>query len=133
MLDKELLELVQLQLNRAKEIIEFIPEYIEIGDYNTAVNRSYYAAFHSIKAIELIDGFDSKKHSGVIAFFRQNYIKTNIFDSKYSDIIGALQEAREDSDYNLVVNFDIDEAKEYFELTKDFVNVIENYLNEKLK
>lgn len=132
MLDKELIELIELQLNRANKLIKFIPDYIAIGDYNTAVNRAYYAAFHSIKAIELIDGFDSKKHSGVIAFFRQNYVKTNIFEAKYSDIIGSLQEAREDSDYNLIVSFNIDEAKCYYEMAVDFVNAVKDFINKKL-
>ena len=63
-------ELIFLQMNRAKELLGFIPGFIELGDYNTAVNRAYYAAFHAIKALEIMDGFDSKKHSGAISFFR---------------------------------------------------------------
>lgn len=130
--DQELKELSELQFNRAKELINFIPGYIELGDYNSVVNRSYYAAFHAIKAVELLDGFDSKKHSGVIAYFRKNYIKAGMFDSLISDMIGDLQEAREDSDYDMVIQYDLDSAKEYYEMAKEIVNMIENYLDEKL-
>lgn len=130
--DNSVKELSELQLNRAKELIKFIPGVIELGDYNSVVNRSYYAAFHAIKSIELLDDFDSKKHSGVIAFFRLNYIKTGIIDSKYSKIIGRLQEARESSDYDVMANFTLQDAQEMYEMAKEFVNAIEKYLDEKL-
>lgn len=132
MLDTELKELIETRLNRAKEILDYIPGYIDMGDYNGAINRSYYAAFHSVKAVELLDEFDSKKHSGVIAFFRKNYIKTGIFDTRLSEIIGTLQEAREDSDYNMTVVFDIEIAKEYYENAKYFVSEVEKYLADKI-
>lgn len=129
--DNSVKELSELQLNRAKELIKFIPGFIELGDYNSVVNRAYYAAFHAIKSIELLDDFDSKKHSGVIAFFRLNYIKTGIIDSEYSKIIGRLQEARESSDYDVMANFTLQDAHEMYEIAKEFVNAIEKYLNEK--
>lgn len=56
-------------MEKAKKTLSYIPSYIELGDYNTAINRSYYSAFYSMKAIEILDGFDSKKHSGVVAYF----------------------------------------------------------------
>lgn len=127
--DQELKELSELQFKRAKELINFIPGYIELGDYNSVVNRSYYAAFHAMKAVELLDGFDSKKHSGVIAYFRKNYIKTGLFDSAISDLIGDLQEAREDSDYDMVIQYDLESAKEYYKMAKEIVNAVEDYLN----
>lgn len=132
MLDWQLKELSELQFKRAKQLIDFIPGYIELGDYNSVINRSYYAAFHAIKSIELLDDFDSKKHSGVISYFRKNYIKTGLLDASLSDMIGDMQEAREDSDYDMVIQYDLDSAKEYFEMAKEFVNAIEKYLNEKL-
>lgn len=73
-----------------------------------------------------------KKHSGVISYFRKNYIKTGLLDASLSDMIGDMQEAREDSDYDMVIQYDLDSAKEYFEMAKEFVNAIEKYLNEKL-
>ncbi len=132
LLDNSVKELSELQINRAKELIKYIPAYIELGDYNSVVNRSYYAAFHGIKSIELLDGFDSKKHSGVISYFRLNYIKTGLIDSKFSKIIGRLQEAREASDYDVMEIFGLQDAKEMFEMAKEFVNAIEKYLTEKL-
>ena len=45
-------------------------------------NRSYYAyaIFHSIRAVNILDGFDASKHSSVIAHFNWHYVHTGEFD-----------------------------------------------------
>ena len=126
--DKELLELSQLQWERAEEIIGYIPAYLELGDYNSAVNRAYYACFHAMKAVELLDGFDSKKHSGVVAFFRKNYIREGVFDPIVSKQIGLLQDAREDSDYNILIRFSLETAQMQFQNAKAFLAAVRPYL-----
>ncbi|MCD7980748.1 MAG: HEPN domain-containing protein [Clostridiales bacterium] len=44
-------------------------ENLKAGQYRTSMNRSYYAVFHAMRAVNVLDGFDSSKHSGVIAHF----------------------------------------------------------------
>ena len=46
-----------MQQNRARGILGEIPMLLEHGWYNTAVNRAYYAAFHMLKALEVIGSF----------------------------------------------------------------------------
>ena len=60
MLDEEYIEIARMQSEKAGQLLSFIPAYIEIGDYATAVNRAYYAAFHVLKALESLTGYDSK-------------------------------------------------------------------------
>lgn len=130
--DNNIKNISELQFKRAVEMLNIVPDLIKLGAYNTAINRAYYAVFHSMKAIEVFDEYDSKKHSGVISFFRKNYIKTGIFDSELSDIIKALQMQREDSDYNIIAEFNIYDAKDAYEKAKVFVTAVEKYLNEKI-
>ena len=132
MLDKETIELSQSYLQKAFRTLENIPKYIEMDDYTVAVNRSYYAAFYSLKALEILDNYDSKKHSGVIYHFRQKYVKTEICSIRYSDIIGKLQDAREIGDYNIIADFTIDEAKEFYESAKDFINEMQRIIHNKI-
>lgn len=117
-------------MEKARKTLSYIPSYIELGDYNTAINRSYYSAFYSMKAIEILDGFDSKKHSGVVAYFRSQYIKNGILDKELSRIIGRLLDSREQSDYNLTVEFNLQDATELFSYAKKFVNEIDQYLKQ---
>ncbi|MBQ7961669.1 MAG: HEPN domain-containing protein [Clostridia bacterium] len=130
--DKETVELSLRQLKRAADITGFIPAYIDIGDYNGAVNRAYYAVFHAIKAVELLDNYDSKKHSGLIARFRQEYIKTGIIDVKYSDMIQDLSQFRNDSDYNILAVITLSDAQEQYANAKDFVSMIDDYIKMRL-
>ena len=90
MLSEEKIALSKIRLDNAKERIAFADEILAIGDYKTVANRSYYAVFSAMRAVLALDGIDSKKHSGLIAHFRQEYIKTGIIDVKYSDIIQDL-------------------------------------------
>ena len=46
-----------------------------------------------------LDEYDSKKHSGIISEFRKRYVKTQIFESSVSDMIGDTFEIRNLSDY----------------------------------
>lgn len=71
-----------------------------LGDYKTVANRSYYAVFSAMRAVLALDGFDSKKHSGIIAEFRKNYLKTGLLPKELSPIIDALVEIRQGSDYD---------------------------------
>lgn len=72
MLSEEKIALSKVRLDTAKERIRYAQEIIKIGDYKTVANRSYYAVFSAMRAVLALDGFDSKKHSGVIAQFKKN-------------------------------------------------------------
>ena len=82
----------------------------------------------SVFQVKILDNFDSKKHSGVIAYFRQQYVKTGKLDVSLSKIIDVLQTRREDSDYNIIVQFDSGDAYDAFEKATTFVSAIEEYL-----
>ena len=103
--DKEFIELSRMQLQRALALLNESAALISLEAYNSAVNRAYYAVFHAMKAIEALDNFDSKRHTGVIQYFQQHYIKTGTFDISFSRMIEQLQTARGDSDYNITVHF----------------------------
>ncbi|MBU0700187.1 HEPN domain-containing protein [bacterium] len=87
-------DISKYRLEKAKEDLNAATQNLANTHLAASINRSYYCIFHAMRAVLALDGFDSKKHSGVIAYFRQNYIKTNIFDKIYSEIIGMAFEIR---------------------------------------
>lgn len=78
-------ELVQYRLASAKEKRESAKLLLDAGLYKDSVGRSYYAIFSSIRAILAIRQVDFSKHAGVISYFQKEYVKTGIFDKKYSN------------------------------------------------
>lgn len=129
-MDKNMLQYSKYRLEKAKENLTSAVIDLANQQASTAVNRAYYCIFHAIRAILALDGFDSKKHSGVIAHFRQNYIKTGIFDKSYSNIIQNAFVTRNNSDYVDFFETTMDDAKGLVENARSFLNAVEVYLKE---
>ena len=125
--EKEKKELALLRLEHAKEKLSFIPGIMELGDYKTVANRAYYAVFYAMRAILALDGFDSKKHAGIISEFRRRYIKTEIFDERLSDIIGELFTVRTNSDYDDFYLLSREKAQRQYQNAVIFVRDIDAY------
>lgn len=51
---------------------------------NTGINN---AVFHALRAVNILNGYDSSKHSGVIAYFNKNFLKENKLDRSLYKII----------------------------------------------
>lgn len=64
-------ELAGYRLERAREMLSASESNLEIGQFKTSLNRSYYAVFHAMRSANALKGFDSSKHSGVIAFYER--------------------------------------------------------------
>lgn len=99
-MEGSLKELAGYRLERAKEMLSASDNNLKIGEYKTSLNRSYYAVFHAMRSVNALKGFDSSKHSGVIAFFTKEYLKTEILDRSLSLIIKDSSLCREKSDYD---------------------------------
>lgn len=67
--------------------------------YDGRNNRSYYAVFNAIRSLLSLVKLDSGKHSGVISLFDKYFIKTGIFDKRYSKIVHSAFDTRQDYDY----------------------------------
>ena len=72
---------------------------LEAKAYASANNRVYYAIFHAMRAVLVLDGEDFKKHSAVIARFTLNYLKPEVLPKAYSKLISNASLIRNRSDY----------------------------------
>lgn len=95
-----------------------------------SINRSYYAIFHAIRAILALDIFDSKKHSGIIAFFQKNYVSTGKFEVHYSKIVRNAFSIRNKSDYDDFYIVSRVEAEQQLANAKTFLQQVAAYLKE---
>lgn len=123
------MDLAKYRLARAKEDLETAVDNLENGKYRASVNRSYYAVFHSIRAITALNHFDSSKHSGVIAFFNQHYVKPGVFDKELSKMIDSCYRLREKADYDDFYLVARDEAVQQLDKAKKICQTIELHIN----
>ena len=98
-------------------------------DYATILNRTYYAIFHCMRAVLASTGFDSKKHSGIIAHFNQHYVKTEIFPKHFYKIISAAADLRNNSDYMDYAYFEQEEVDEQIENAQVFLTFTKSYIS----
>jgi len=125
--------LASFRLYQAKECLQSAEREFAANSFKTVANRSYYCIFHTMRAILALDRFDSRKHSGVIAAFRQRYIKTGIFSAKYSDIVGNAFEVRNESDYEDFYVVSKHDVEAQLENAKVFLAAVEEYITTKLQ
>ena len=99
MMDKLAVDLCEYRLKKANDLIDQAKLLFYGKKYDGSINRSYYAIFNAIRAILALITVDSSKHSGVLAYFDRFFVKTRIFDKKFSKIAHAAFDIRQDNDY----------------------------------
>lgn len=129
MLSEKCIALSKYRIDEAYEFLNSGKKNLEMNEYKTANNRAYYSVFHAMRAVLALDEVDFKKHSGVIAYFREHYVKTGIFDRKYSDIISGTSLIRNKSDYDDFYVADKEETAELLSDAEKFTQAVKEYLN----
>ena len=120
--------LCKYRIERAYECLKSAEFLIIAEDYSAAANRAYYSMFHAMRAIMALDGEDRKKHSGVVAYFRENYIKKGVFDKQHSYAIKNAFLVRQESDYEDFYIVSKKDAAEQTENARKFVETVDVYI-----
>lgn len=89
----------------------------------------YYAIFHALRAVLVFDDYDSSKHSGIISEFRKRYIKTGIFPTEISQMIGSAFTIRNASDYDDMFLASKSDTMEQIEHAEYIVEILNEYVN----
>ena len=121
-------DLAVYRRNCAYGDLEAAKELLQSGKYRQSLNRSYYAIFHAVRAVNALDEFDSRKHSGVIAHFNQYHVKTGDFSKEASRIIRMASSMRECADYEDFFIASRQEAEEQAENAGNFIAAVDAYL-----
>lgn len=129
-MEGSVMDLALYRLERAKEDLETADDNLKNGKYRASVNRSYYAVFHALRAVTALDRFDSGKHSGIIAFFNQHYVKTGLFDREVSKMIDSCYRLREKADYDDFYLVARDEAVQQMEKARLLLRSVDEYLTQ---
>ncbi|MCK9216867.1 MAG: HEPN domain-containing protein [Firmicutes bacterium] len=116
------------RLQKAKKDLETAKINFDHGYLAQSVNRSYYAAFHALRALLAYDTFDSKKHSSILGFFNKNYIASGKINKEYYKIIARAFDIRTKSDYQDFYVVAKNDAKKQLGDVETFIKMIENYI-----
>ena len=121
---------VALYIEHAHKMLEVADHNLANGFYGSAINRAYYAIFYAANALLVTQGVARSKHSGVIASFRQYFVKPGLIEAEYGEIYGRVMDDQHLSDYDIEATIEPDRANTDMEDARRLVHRIERYLQE---
>lgn len=123
--------LSKYRFEKAEGNLSLAVNLAEDGQFAAALNRAYYAAFDAMRSVNALDSFDSSKHSGVIAYFNQHFVKTGAFSAETSAVIRRASLLREKSDYEDFYEPEAEEAEICIRQLQGFLADTKAFLTEK--
>jgi uncharacterized protein (UPF0332 family) len=124
--------LAGLEIERAESTFSEHEGLVEKGYWNTLANRLYYALFHAVSGLLIIDGREVGSHKGAAIRFHQYYVRTGLFTDEEGSFYSQMETLREKSDYNCFFNVSESEIKSRIEPTRQLIEKIKQYVNERL-
>lgn len=102
---------------------------ITMGQWDLAVNRYYYACFHSLQALFVSTGLSAHTHAGTSTVFGQHFVKTGLADVSLGRFFATMVQLRQKADYNSVVNITEEDARDIVGQSHFFVEKVEELLS----
>ncbi len=119
---------VALYMEHAEEALHVARLDLENDFYAAAVNRAYYAIFYAANALLATGKLARSKHSGVLAAFRQHFIKTGLLPVVLSEIYGQVMEDRHEGDYEILTALAKEDAEIDIQHAQHFVEEVQAWL-----
>ena len=120
--------LVAYRVQKSKEVFKEATDVANLGHWNLAVNRLYYAVFHICSAVLLSKGFTARTHSGVIQIMMKEYVKTNILSKDDGVLISTLFNMRNSGDYDDMFDWEEFQVSPLIEPVSTLLSQIEHLI-----
>lgn len=128
----QVLELTRYRMEQARQTLSEAEILLREKAWRGSINRAYYAMFYSILALTVTRQVSTSRHSGVIAFFDREFVKTGIFAKELSRKLHLAFEKRQTQDYGEFSEVNAGDANASLSDARGFVDAIEEYLQSKI-
>ncbi len=98
-------------LRAAGEALRAAEALLALGLLRDAVSRAYYAAFHAMRALVLLEGYEPKTHAGLLTLFAQHVVAPGRLEARYNLLAARLAAYRNASDYAFEFDMPADEVR----------------------
>lgn len=115
-------------MEKARAKLTAAEALLKIGQYDDAVSRAYYAAYHSASACLLTEGQKAETHRGVLTLFSLLFVKSGKIEKAFGRCLSNLKDDRETGDYEVFSTIDVETAKNALQEARDFVAAVDRYL-----
>ena len=98
--DEDIIALSNYRMQRAKETLAEISNLRDMGYYNTAINRLYYACYYASVALLVRQRINATTHAGVKQMLGLHFVSKQIISREAGRVFGILFDRRHSSDYD---------------------------------
>jgi hypothetical protein len=129
-MEQKIEDMVKAQISKSEEKLRAARLLLKDEFFDDAISRAYYAVFHAANAVLLTEGMNAESHSGLKTLFGLRFIKTGKIDRKYGRILNKLKDERENGDYDIFTDFDLQDTEEMIEEAEEFVAEMKRFLGQ---
>ncbi len=124
----QLEDLLRYRMEQAHETLREAEILLRESAWRGVVNRAYYAMFYALLALLATKGLGPSKHSGALALFDREFVKTGVFPRTLSRSLHLAFDRRQTHDYGELTPTDRSIAEETLTDARAFVAAIESHL-----
>lgn len=115
---------IRYRLEKAQEVYVAACVLYDVQQWNSVINRLYYACFYSASALLLYKHISAKSHSGVIGQFSEQIVRPGIISVEEFRVYAKLLNWRSKGDYNDLFDFSQEDVQLVMEPAKSFIDKI---------
>ncbi|MFH0799079.1 MAG: HEPN domain-containing protein [Pseudomonadota bacterium] len=115
--------LIEVHIRKAEQRLKSAETLLDIGNYEDAVSRAYYAILDAATACLVKKDVIPQSHAGAIRLFSLHYIKPGTVDKKHQRQFARIEKARIEADYTHLRIFSREETAEIIASAHEFVKM----------
>lgn len=123
-LNEDMTAYVRYRLDKAQEVYQAAEILYRASQWNSVINRLYYACFYSATALLLYHQVPAKTHSGVIGRFSEEFVRSGIFSIDEFRVYSKLLNWRSKGDYSDLFDFEKEDVQPMMKPVKDFIDKV---------
>ena len=127
-MDKATASLLKGSLEKSQEKLRVAEHLLQAEEYEDAVSRAYYSAFHAAQAALLTEGLTATTHQGLVNLFGLHLVKTGKLPKQLGKCLANLKDDRESSDYEVYSGIDRETAEHAVKEARTLLAAIETYV-----
>lgn len=115
---------IRYRLEKAQEVYEAARVLCDAKQWNSVVNRLYYACFYSASALLLYHRISAKSHAGVIGQFSEHIVRPGVISTEEFRVYAKLLNWRSKGDYNDLYDFCQEDTEPMMPKVKHFIDKV---------
>jgi len=123
--EEDIKALARYRQERAHETLAEIPHLCELGYYNTATNRLYYACYYAAVALLTKHRIPTNTHAGVKTMLGLHFVSKGLLSKESGRAFTNLYNSRQRGDYDDFVYSTLEEVEELFPKAQTFIEEVD--------